>query len=294
MNKAFVSIIVPFYNMELFLEEAVESVIAQTYTNWELLLIDDGSNDGSTAIAKKFAEAMPGKIFYHAHENFINKGLTETRNLGLQNAKGLYTALLDADDVWLPHKLETQVEILNRFPDCALIGGASQYWYSWNENDKEDSIIKVGGRNDELVHPPAFASYLYPLGEGAAPCPCSLIFKTEIAKKHKGFEPQFTGIYQMYEDQAFLIKMYLFEKIYMSSECLDKYRQRSNSLVDSVYETGQYNKVRKFYLEWLKNYVDENNIPDKLVRKKIAEAQMPFTHPVKYKFKKIFNKIFSK
>ena len=294
MALPLISVIVPFYNMELFLEEAIESVISQTYTNWELLLIDDGSKDGSTAIAKSFAKSYPGKMKYFIHENFANKGLTATRNLGLQNAKGEYIALLDADDFWYAEKLAKQVAVLIKYPECAMIGGASEYWYSWSGVQKQNKIICVGGINDKLVSPPLFAYDLYPLGNGAAPCPCCLVIKTSIAKKHKGFEGKFTGIYQMYEDQAFLVKMYLHEKIFMMSECLDRYRQRSNSLVSSVYKNGEYEKVREFYLKWLRGYLHENNINDKILEKKIKDAEYKIQHPIIYKIKAVGKKIIQK
>src|ERR1700691_6786421 len=106
--RPFVSIITPFYNTERFLQEAIESVLAQTYSNWELLLVDDGSTDGSTAIAHRYADRAPAKIRYLAHPGRENRGLSASRNLGIAGAGGEFLALLDADDVWLPQKLEQQ------------------------------------------------------------------------------------------------------------------------------------------------------------------------------------------
>ena len=110
-----VSIIISFLNAERFLGEAIESVFLQTYDNWELLLVDDGSTDGSARIAQRLRGCCPNKVFSFEHPGRTNLGLPRSRNLGLQKARGRYVALLDADDVWLPSKLEEQV----RYPGIA-------------------------------------------------------------------------------------------------------------------------------------------------------------------------------
>jgi glycosyltransferase involved in cell wall biosynthesis len=104
-----VSIITIFLDEERFIGEAVESVSAQTYRDWELLLLDDGSTDGSTEIARRFTEQHPGWIRYLDHPGHANRGMSATRNLGLAHARGPFLAFLDADDVWLPSKLAEQV-----------------------------------------------------------------------------------------------------------------------------------------------------------------------------------------
>src|SRR5215203_2510421 len=133
-----VTVIIPFFNEERFLEETVKSVLYQTYTHWEIMLIDDGSADGSTALAKEYASRYKNKIFYVEHEGHANKGLSATRNAGIAKAKGELIALLDADDVWLPQKLERQVAIFQQNPDVALLCEPSLYWYSWQNKKYED------------------------------------------------------------------------------------------------------------------------------------------------------------
>src|SRR5919107_1887161 len=108
-SRPLVSTVVAFLNGERFIEEAIESVLAQTYDNWELLLVDDGSTDGSTRIALQCAEQYPAKVRYLEHLGHQNCGMSASRNLGVSRAKGQYIAFLDADDVWLPHKLQQQV-----------------------------------------------------------------------------------------------------------------------------------------------------------------------------------------
>src|ERR1700681_3545048 len=85
-----VSIIIPYWNTERFLQEAIDSVLAQTYTNWELLLVDDGLTDHSGEIARSCAEEFPHKVRRLEHDNQRNCGVSASRNLGLRNAVGEY------------------------------------------------------------------------------------------------------------------------------------------------------------------------------------------------------------
>ena len=106
INKNLVSIIMASYNAEKYIEEAIDSVLSQTYSNWELFVIDDFSNDNSVKIIKKFSD-KDSRIKLIASE--INQGPGATRNLGLNQAKGRFIAFLDSDDIWISKKLETQI-----------------------------------------------------------------------------------------------------------------------------------------------------------------------------------------
>src|ERR1043165_10106697 len=103
-----VTAITIFLNEEKFLVEAVESVLAQSSQDWELLLVDDGSSDGSTEIARSYAERHPDRIRRLEHPGHANRGMSASRNLGVSQARGRYVGFLDADDVWLPGQLAEQ------------------------------------------------------------------------------------------------------------------------------------------------------------------------------------------
>lgn len=104
-----VSIITPVYNGEKHLAETIESVLAQTYTDWEMLIVDDGSTDGSAAIAAGYENKDPRiRLISQA-----NGGSAAARNHGIEEAQGRYIALLDADDIWLPQFLSEQIKLLN-------------------------------------------------------------------------------------------------------------------------------------------------------------------------------------
>lgn len=128
-----VTIVMPIYNAEAFLKEAVNSVLLQSYCNWELLMVDDASTDRSLELAKEFARQDPRiKVLW----NEKNQGVANTRNRGIAEAKGDYIALLDSDDVWLPKKLERQVALLEE--RCAQLAYCSYDFI----DDKGNSILK--------------------------------------------------------------------------------------------------------------------------------------------------------
>ena len=106
-----VSIISPVYKCEKYIVEAIKSVQAQTYPNWELLLVDDCTPDNSPEIIREFAKEDPRIRYLRMEEN---SGAALARNKALDEAKGRYIAYLDADDVWLPEKLERQIAFMNK------------------------------------------------------------------------------------------------------------------------------------------------------------------------------------
>ena len=88
VSKPLVSVITIFFNAQKFIEEAIQSVLAQTYPSWELLLVDDGSTDASTEIARGFAEQHLDKVRFLEHDSHKNRGMSASRNLGIRNAVG--------------------------------------------------------------------------------------------------------------------------------------------------------------------------------------------------------------
>ena len=104
-----VSIIMPAYNCEHFIADSIRSVLAQTYTNWELLVVDDCSTDNTAEVVASFTDPR-----IHYQRNTHNMGAALTRNKALQYAKGHYIAFLDSDDLWAPHKLEHQIKFMEQ------------------------------------------------------------------------------------------------------------------------------------------------------------------------------------
>ena len=116
--QPFVSVISIFFNAEDYFGEAIESVLAQDYDRFELLLCDDGSADRSTAIAEDFARRYPERVRVLHHPGRANRGMSATRNLGVGSARGDLIAFIDADDRWRASKLREQADILSRLPEA--------------------------------------------------------------------------------------------------------------------------------------------------------------------------------
>lgn len=116
MEEKMVSIVVPVYNAENFIADTIQCVQEQTYTNWELLLIDDCSKDNSAKIIEKYTNEDK-RICYFKNEN--NSGAAVTRNNGIDKASGRYMCFLDADDKWAANKLEMQIKFMQE-KDCAF------------------------------------------------------------------------------------------------------------------------------------------------------------------------------
>ena len=252
-NQPLISVIIPFYNAGIWLQEAIESVLHQSYTNWEIILIDDGSTQEDTAIAKAYAVKFPSKIFYAEHDGHVNRGLTISRNVGIKHTHGEFIAFLDADDFWQNQKLQHQLDIFNQFPEVTMICEASCFWYSWKDKNANDEFIEIGVPQG-VYQPPLLMKHLYPLGDGQPPCPSGIIIKREALQRSGGFEERFSGIYQLYEDQAFLSKMYSREIIYISATANNLYRKRADSMTSAANDLQLYKKVRLFYLDFLKEY----------------------------------------
>lgn len=264
-----VSVIIPFLNPGHWLAEAVESVIGQTYTNWEIVLIDDGSVKADTEAAITYSKKFPDKIRYVEHEGHVNKGQAISRNAGIARAGGELVGFLDADDRWQRGKLKRQLDIFQEFPQVQMISEASWFWYDWNDAGAENVIQQVGAAPG-IYRPPQLMELLYPLGEGQPPCPSGIIIRREALQRCGGFEEGFSGVYQLYEDQAFLSKVYAREVVYISGEANNLYRKRNDSMSSAANDEEVYKKVRLFYLEWLEEYFLRSASPDARIEKLIS------------------------
>lgn len=172
-NVPVVSVIMPAYNAERFLEEAVRSVMAQTLTDWELLILDDCSTDGTAALAERLA-AEDHRITVLRNEQ--NMGVARTRNRGFDLCRGSYVALIDSDDVWLPEKLERQTALLKK-------NGADFSYCSYAIIDADSNNV----RPDYLV--PAVTTFRSLLRENTIGC-STVLLSRDIVQHHR-FETDF-------------------------------------------------------------------------------------------------------
>ncbi|MBM7804172.1 glycosyltransferase involved in cell wall biosynthesis [Geodermatophilus bullaregiensis] len=274
-----VSVIMIFLDGEAFIDEAITSVMAQSMQDFELLLCDDGSTDGSTAIARHWASQHPGRVRYLQHEGHANRGMSATRNLGLAAARGEFVAFIDADDVWRPRKLAEQIAVMEAHAELALVGGTVRYWRSWAGG--EDVLVPTGHVQNRVVRPPEASLAVYPLGSAPAPCPSDILLRRDAVDAVGGFEEHFTGARQIYEDQGFLAKLYLARPVFFSDAVWLDYRQHPDSWVTTVTRDGRYDEVRRYFLTWFDGHL--RRLPDEpphAVRVAVSRALRPYRRPV--------------
>lgn len=182
-NQPLYSIITPTFNHELFISECIKSVINQTYTNWEMIIIDDGSDDNTFEIASKISKCYEN-IHLYKQENKGPYKLAETYNFGLKKAKGDYICILEGDDLWAYNKLELQNEVLHCDSNIILCWGRINI-IDTDSNILNDSRIKEvrkfffnTAKNPIIEH-----LYLNPFMPAV-----SLVIKSDALNKIGGFQ----------------------------------------------------------------------------------------------------------
>lgn len=276
MKQPLVSVIVIFFNAQPYIEETIQSILNQTYPNWELLLVDDGSTDGSTEVALKYVSQYPEQISYHEHEGHQNRGMSATRNLGIRQAKGTYLTFLDADDLWLPNTLSDQVKLLEAYPDAGMVYGPIQWWYSWTgqaDDRHRDVVERVGVKTNTLIQPPTL--FLLLLQQKIAIS--GMLLRKEVVDRVGGFNEDFRGLY---EDQVFCSKICLQYPVFVSDQWWYKYRQHSQSCCSVAERTKQESPARQTFLQWVRQYVAEQNIQNSKVSKILSRELMFARRPI--------------
>lgn len=262
----------PFYNVAPYISAAIESAVTQSYRDWELLLIDDGSTDDSAEIAQKFA-ADDERIRYLRHRNGVNLGASASRNLGLRESRGSLISYIDADDLWFPEKLENQVKLLTKSRHAEMVIGATKYWYSWSGSQKRDRVVLVGAVSDHLYGPGELLPLLYPLGPGAAPSMNTVMHRAELIAKTGGWEEEFRIAYT---DQAFLVKAYLHSSVIVSGDVWDLYRQRADSSMHTALSGEGYHQIRRQFLLWFQGYLRKLGLVGSEAWDLVVQAASPY------------------
>ena len=277
-----VSVIMPFLASAAFIRESIESVRGQSYPGWELLLCDDGSTDGSTTIAREYAAADPRRIRWLEHDGHETRGASAARNLGLRHARGELIAFLDADDLWLPHKLEDQLAILDVRPDADALCGSTMFWYGWTgrpEDERRDHVLPLGPPHGSLCPAPSFLVRRL-RGRAANPGTCSLIVRHGAVQRAGGFEESFRS---SYTDQAFYAKLFLHASLLVVDTCWDRYRQHPESACAAMERAGARLTVERRYLLWLREYLDQHGSHDPALRSALRWALFWNRNPRSYR-----------
>lgn len=219
-----VSIITPTWGCGKFISETIKSVQAQTYLNWELLIQDDCSTDHTKDIVERFV-ADDNRIKYACNDN--NSGAAITRNNALNRAKGRWIAFLDADDLWLPQKLEHQLKFMveNSYK-CSYTN------YKEIDESGRDTNILISGPK----HITKFGMYAF------CWCGCLTVM----------FDHEYYGALQIADikknnDYAMWLKVIQKTDMYLLDECLAKYRR---GRVGSISTHGYITMIRWHYILW--------------------------------------------
>ena len=168
-----VSVIIPTYNRKEMVQEAVESVLSQTYQDFELIVVDDGSEDGTREMIQR---EFPGLLTYLYQEN---QGVSRARNRGIETSRGKYIAFLDSDDLWLKKKLERQVQFMQQNPE-AMICYTDEIWIRRG--------VRVNPKKKHAKH----SGWIYP--QCLPLCiisPSSVLMRRELLEEVGGFDPEF-------------------------------------------------------------------------------------------------------
>lgn len=206
-SQDLVSVIMPTYKCWRFIEESIKSVRNQTYPNWELIIVDDCSNDGTVSTVLDLKKKDDRISLY---QNASNSGAAISRNTALRYAKGRWIAFLDSDDIWEPTKLEKQIQFMEK-------NGYAFSYHEYVEIDEQDEElgIKVSGKN----HVGKFDMF-------SCCWPGCLSVMYDVSK---------IGLVQIVDvkknnDTAMWLKVICKADCYLLPEVLGKYRRRANSI----------------------------------------------------------------
>ena len=210
-----VSVVIPAYNAEKFIAETIQSVLNQTFQDFEVIVVNDGSQDKTPEIVQEFCNQDQRVQLI----NKANSGVSDTRNLGMSLAKGEYIALLDADDLWMPTYLEKKVHFLDNH---------SNYGYVFSdfvhilEDGKEVEIEKIHWQENILK---GILEW-----KGVPTCPANFFFRKNCLEKKLFFSKQLSTL----ADKHFLAQLAFHFKGQLIPEPLWKYRNVAGSMSKSL------------------------------------------------------------
>lgn len=174
----FFSVVIPLYNKENHIDKTLQSVLEQRFQDFEVVIIDDGSTDGSLEKVKQIKDQRL-RIFSQE-----NRGAAIARNTGIEKAKGIHIALIDADDFWFPNHLEEHHKTITQFPNCSLYSNA--YKMQFVENTLVDAVYSIPKQSEPHIINDYFkASTIYPIAMTS-----SIVFKKADFLDLGGYNPE--------------------------------------------------------------------------------------------------------
>jgi glycosyltransferase involved in cell wall biosynthesis len=255
------SVIMPFVGEVDYIGAAIESVRRQDRPDWELILIDDGSTDGSRAIADAAAAADPARIRVLAPDP-LRKGAAAARNRGIAAARGDYLVCLDADDLFDPDKLSAEIPLISAHPEVAMLYGPTR-WFWQDRRFRRVRTERIGVAAGTVYPPPVLLSRVILSRRGAVPSVCGVMLRRDAVLAVGGFDERF----RLYEDQTLWVKLFLTRATYVSAGCHASYRQHARSTSARAVESGEYraagpHEAHRRFLDWVAATVAEAGIRD--------------------------------
>lgn len=234
-----VSVVMTVYNTVRYLPEAIDSILSQTYRDFEFIIIDDGSNDGSTDVIRDYAARDP-RIRMSSRPN---TGIVKAANEGLAMAGGTYIVRMDSDDISEPNRLELQVAYMEAHPECILLGSRVMLC------DPYGSPVYSSGQ--KLTHEEIDAELLSPMGGWAVVQP-SAIMRSDAVRQVGGYR----GTINMSEDHDLFLRLAEKGRVANLPDVLLRYRRH----YDSVAHT-QYPQLAGLKEKILREAYDRRNLP---------------------------------
>ncbi|MBE7446933.1 MAG: glycosyltransferase [Planctomycetia bacterium] len=218
-----VSVILPTYNCANFLPASIGSILSQTYHSYEIIVIDDGSTDNTKEVLVPFIQ----RITYINLEQ--NKGLPAARNVGIRSAQGKYIAFIDADDLWMPEKLQTDIEYFGKYPDAGMV-------YSLHTNIDAEGCVLDGALKKRL---PAGNIFNQLFSEQNFIIASSVIVRKEVFETTGLFDEQLFNC----QDWDMWLRIAFYFKVAGINKPLVKYRHNPHSLSKNRDSVLKYQKL---------------------------------------------------
>lgn len=244
----FVSVVVPLYNGGPYIESALKSILAQSYDQFEIVVVDDGSSDDGSAKVTDLSERDPGRIRLIHHPDRGNHGIAASRNLGIRNARGGCVAFLDQDDLWLADKLEKQVEALRRHPDAAFVYSKSSFVDQEGLEFRVGGVIETHGKGRTGNPQNIFGRLIV---ENIVPSSAVLLRRSCL--EEVGFFDE--GPRHEYEDWILWSKCAYFHGVVFLPEILSKHRRHEGSYSRYRLESGLHHQAEEHYIISLFTYL---------------------------------------
>ena len=251
-SNVVISIILCCYNSEKYLKETLQSIVDQTFKNWELIIVNDGSQDNTSIILSEFVNSNKHLRITLINQN--NQGLANSRNNAIEIANSNWIAIIDHDDLWLPEKLEIQYDLINKNKNCFLF--FSDFYLFNNESIK--SRFEVSKEKDGFIpyklNLNKINGYRNLIKYGCFIGSSTVIFNKEVLKLVGNFDSS----YRFITDYVFFIKISEKFDIHASPELVSKWRSHSDQATLKMSKTYFF-EIFNFYLKlYPKNNVTFN------------------------------------